>query len=257
MDFVKMEGLGNDFVVVDGPVDMDPAVVRRWCDRRFGIGADGVLEITRLTGTSIRMRYWNADGGEAEMCGNGLRCLAKLAVARGWVEPHDITIATAMGDLPAQVLADGTVRALVGSPVVSGPPAERAGVATVHPISVGNPHAVVFVADPDATDVENLGPLIESDELFPDQTNVEFVTIEGPDRIRMRIWERGVGETMASGTGATAAAFAAVTYRDVTAPVTVSLRGGRLVVEFENGAAWMIGPANVVFNGRVDIEGPA
>jgi len=251
VDFVKMEGLGNDFVVIDGPVEMKPERVRRWCDRRFGIGADGVLEITQLGGDRIGMRYWNADGSEAEMCGNGLRCLARLAADRAWVDPGKITIATAMGDMPAQVLADGMVRALVGTPVVAGPPVDLA--ATVHRISVGNPHAVVFVDDPAETDVATIGPQIEQDALFPDRSNVEFVAIEDGSDIRMRVWERGVGETLASGSGAAAAAFAAATYRGVTPPVTVSLPGGRLVIELGDGEAWMIGPGNVVFEGRVDV----
>ncbi len=251
MDFVKMEGLGNDFVVIDGPVEVVAADVRRWCDRRFGIGADGVLEIIRLDGDAIRMRYWNADGGEAEMCGNGLRCLAKLAAARGWVASEKMTIHTAMGEMPAQVFDDGRVRALVGRVAVAGEPEEIAG-RLVHPISVGNPHAVVFVDDPEDEPVETLGPRIERDARFPNRANVEFVAVSGSDRIRMRVWERGVGETMASGTGATSAAFASVRYRGVDAPVHAQLPGGELVIEFDDDRAWMIGPANVVFEGRFD-----
>ncbi len=251
MDFVKMEGLGNDFVVVTGPVDLEEATIVRWCDRHFGIGADGVLEVTPLGADRIRMRYWNADGSPAEMCGNGLRCLAALAVERRWVASRSLIVETAMGDSPATVLEDGMVRALVGRVAPAGDPSPVAGH-LVHPISVGNPHAVLFVDDPDAAPVETVGPMIEHDPFFPRGANVEFVTPLDAGRIGMRIWERGVGETMASGTGATSAAFAAVSYRGVTPPVTVVLPGGELVIDFDGDQAWMTGPGNVVFEGSID-----
>ncbi len=250
MDFVKMEGLGNDFIVVAGPVDLDVASIQQLCDRRFGIGGDGVLEVSRVDRSRIRMRYWNADGGEAEMCGNGLRCLARLAVLRGWVEGSSLIVDTAVGPMPATVLDDGSVRALVGEPEVTAGPREIAGHA-VHPISVGNPHGVVFVDDPETVDLAVVGPQIEHDEFFPDRANVEFVTVEGLASIRARIWERGVGETMASGTGSTAAAYAAIQYREVEAPCTVRVPGGSLTIELEGAQAWMVGPANVVYEGRV------
>lgn len=250
MNFVKMQGLGNDFVVVDGPMDMEPSAVVRWCDRRFGIGADGVLEITPLGGNRIRMRYWNADGGRAEMCGNGLRCLARLAVERGWVSGREMVVETDAGDLPAEVRSDGLVRALVGDVALAGDPADIAGV-TVHPVVVGNPHAVVFVADPAEAPVAALGPRIENDPRFPQRANVEFVTPVGPNRIRMRVWERGVGETLASGTGATSAAYAGVVYRGLESPVTVELPGGELVIDFSDTQAWMTGPGSTVFAGTI------
>jgi len=249
VDFVKMEGLGNDFIVVDGPVTVDPAKIRQWCDRRFGIGADGVLEITRGDSNRIGMRYWNADGTEAEMCGNGLRCVAKLAVHRGWVG-HAMLVDTAVGPLPATVLDDGNVRALVGEPDVAGAPLMIGGT-EVHPISVGNPHAVVFVDDPDAVDVATVGAAIERDEHFPHRANVEFVAVTGLTSVRARVWERGVGETLASGTGSTAAAYAAVQYRDVEAPCAVHLPGGVLTIDLEGVEAWMEGPATIVFDGAV------
>ncbi len=250
MRFVKMEGLGNDFVVVTGPVDVDAATVTAWCDRRFGIGADGVLEVTPLGGDRIRMRYWNADGGAAEMCGNGLRCLATLAVDRGWVTGPSMTIETAVGDLPAEVLPDGNVRALVGRVGLAGEPEMIEGV-LVHPVSVGNPHAVVFVDDVATAPVATLGPQIERHPRFPERANVEFVDARDPGYVRMRIWERGVGETLASGTGATSAAFAAVTYRSAAPPVRVGLPGGNLTIDFDGEAAWMIGPGRIVYEGEI------
>ena len=252
MDFVKMEGLGNDFIVVDGPASISPADVRRWCDRRFGIGADGVLMATRLEGQRVGMVYWNADGGEAEMCGNGLRCIAKLAVSRGWVADEPMQIETAVGPLGAELLPDGRVRALMGYPKRGDTDSLDVAGVTVRPVSVGNPHAVMFVDDPFSAPVAELGPRIERDPLFPEGTNVEFVKVETGNRIRMRIWERGVGETMASGTGATAAAFAAALYEGAQSPIDVLLPGGNLTVEIVDDEAWVTGPANFVFSGSVE-----
>lgn len=251
MDFVKMEGLGNDFVIVEGPAAISPAEVQRWCDRRFGVGADGVLLATPLTGQKVAMEYWNADGGKAEMCGNGLRCVAKLALQRGWVEDGPMEIETAVGPLGAEVLDDGKVRALMGHPKRGDSDSLEVAGVTVRPVSVGNPHAVIFVDDPFLAPVAELGARIERDPLFPDGTNVEFVKVESGSRIRMRIWERGVGETMASGTGATAAAFAAALYEGAQSPVDVLLPGGSLTVEIVDDEAWVTGPANFVFSGTV------
>ncbi len=252
MDFVKMEGLGNDFVIVEGPAVVSRSDVQRLCDRRFGVGADGVLMATPLGGQKVAMEYWNADGGKAEMCGNGLRCIAKLAVARGWVDNAPMEIETAVGPLGAEVLDDGRVRALMGHPKRGDSDSVAVAGVTVHPVSVGNPHAVIFVDDPFAADVTELGPRIERDPIFPNGTNVEFVKVESGNRIRMRIWERGVGETMASGTGATAAAFAAALYEGAQSPIDVLLPGGNLTVEIVDDEAWVTGPANFVFSGTVD-----
>ena len=252
MNFVKAEGLGNDFIVVLEPLRATPDRIAAWCESKTGIGADGVLEITPVDEASVAMRYWNADGGEAEMCGNGLRCVARHAHDRGWVDTGDVTVETAAGDMPAQVLAGGVVRALVGAPQLLGAPIEFGDV-LLHPVSVGNPHAVIFVDDPAAAAVGALGPQIETDPRFPNRTNVEFVAPRGPGAIEMRIWERGVGETLASGTGATAGAYAALSYRGVTAPVTVTLPGGELVIEFDGADAWMIGPATTVYKGTIDL----
>ena len=250
MDFVKVEGLGNDFIVVDGPVDLDAGTIKRWCDRRFGVGADGVLELTAISGDAIGMRYWNADGREAEMCGNGLRCLVRLAVERGLVIQSDIVVETASGPLPASLQGDGLVRALVGRPSVAGDPFVVDGF-TVHPVTVGNPHGVVFVRDPAVASVAEVGRRIEHHEAFPSGANAEFVATGAAGAIDLRVWERGVGETLASGTGATAAAYAAVTHRGVSPPVEARMRGGTLTIEFDGDAAWMIGPGNTVYHGTI------
>lgn len=251
MDFVKVQGLENDFIVIDGTDRPDPKAVARWCNRRTGVGADGVLAIAPLGSGRVRMRYWNADGGEAEMCGNGLRCVARLAVERGWVKGPDLLINTAVGDLRATVNPDGSVRAVVGTPVQGR--IERLEVAgvSVHPIAVGNPHAVRFTKDLDEVPVTELGPRIEKDPMFPDGTNVEFVTVVAPDAISMRIWERGVGETRGSGTGATAAAFAAHTFWEAEETVVVTLPGGEITIELTEDVAWMTGPAQIVYSGSL------
>jgi diaminopimelate epimerase len=251
VDFVKMQGLGNDFIVVAGPAAISSKNVQTWCDRRFGVGADGVLLATPLAGQRVAMEYWNADGGKAEMCGNGLRCVAKLAVDRGWVERAPLEIDTAVGPLGAEVLDDGLVRALMGHPKRGDVESVEVGGVVVYPVNVGNPHAVLFVDDPFTAPVAELGPQIERSELFPAGTNVEFVKVETGSRIRMRIWERGVGETMASGTGATAAAYAAALYQGAQSPIEVLLPGGRLSVEIVDTEAWVTGPADYVFTGSI------
>ncbi len=251
MDFVKMQGTGNDFIVVEGPYAPDPHDVVQWCERRTGIGADGVLVATRVSRERVSMRYWNADGGEAEMCGNGLRCVARFAFDQDWVEGNEFVVESAVGDHPVTVTPD-TVIALVGEPAPF-----RTGTLTiegheVHPFAIGNPHAVLFVDDVEDASVAEVGAIIENDALFPNRTNVEFVELEEDGSVRVRVWERGVGETQASGTGAAASAYIAHTIRDVPAPVEVHLRGGSLSIWFNEEGAWMEGPAEYSFRGSVD-----
>jgi diaminopimelate epimerase len=251
VDFVKVEGLRNDFIVFDGPLAPSAEDVRRWCDRRSGIGADGVLVIDPIDPSRVRMRYWNADGGEAEMCGNGLRCVARLAHLREWVASPEFVVETAVGDHPVAVKRDSVV-AFVGEPVTFRTGTLQVAGHDVHPFAIGNPHAIVFVDDVEAAPVTTVGPVIEKDPMFPNRTNVEFVEVLDEGGIKVRVWERGVGETMASGTGATAAAYVAHTVADVPAPVAVQLRGGILMVSFDEEGAWMEGPAEIVFSGSVD-----
>jgi diaminopimelate epimerase len=251
MDFVKMQGAGNDFIVIEGPYAPDAEDVVAWCGRRTGIGADGVLVVTALSSDRISMRYWNADGGEAEMCGNGLRCVARYAFDRDWVDGAEFVVESAVGDHPVTVKADSVV-AFVGEPAPF-----RTGTLTisgheVHPFAIGNPHAVLFVADVGEAPVTEVGPIIEHDALFPNRTNVEFVEVLDEGGVRARVWERGVGETQASGTGATASAYIAHTIRDVPIPVEVSLPGGTISVWFNEEGAWMEGSAEYSFSGSVD-----
>lgn len=250
MDFVKMEGLGNDFVVVAGPVDLTASDIAAWCDRRRGIGADGVLAVSPTT-SGVRMEYWNADGSVAEMCGNGLRCVAQYAVDRSMVDGTSFLVASATGDRAVEVRDDGTVRAHLGT-VTDGDvgPYEMAGY-RLESMSVGNPHAITFVDDCYSVPVSAVGPIVEGDPHFPNRTNVEFATVVGRDRIDLRVWERGSGETLACGTGA--AATVALAHRKglTGSRVTVMLPGGPLIVEVDGTDVWIEGPARTVFSGSI------
>ena len=252
MNFVKAEGLGNDFIVVPEPLRATPDRIAAWCEPKVGIGADGVLEITPKDESSVAMRYWNADGGAAEMCGNGLRCVALIAVELGLVAGPTLTVHSAVGKHPATVLPGGIVRAFVGEPHAFRTEELTVAGYRVRPVGVGNPHAVLFVDDVSIAEVAAIGSTIESDAIFPEGTNVEFVQLDEGNRISVRVWERGVGETMASGTGAAAAAFAARAVAELDDAVTVSLPGGELLIEFDEVGAWMTGPATIVFRGSVD-----
>ncbi len=252
MEFVKAEGLGNDFIVVTEPLAISSERIASLCGRKTGVGADGILEITALDETTVAMRYWNADGGEAEMCGNGLRCVALIAVEHGIVDGPSLTVRSAVTDHPATVSPDGIVRAFVGVPHAFRTEELLVAGHSVRPVGVGNPHAVLFVDDVDEAAVEEIGSTIERDAIFPDGSNVEFVELEENDRIKVRVWERGVGETQASGTGSAAAAFAGRAAHDLGDAVTVALPGGELLIEFDEAGAWMTGPAAIVYRGTFD-----
>ena len=252
MEFVKAEGLGNDFIVVTEPLAISSERIASLCERKTGVGADGILEITALDEASVAMRYWNADGGEAEMCGNGLRCVALIAVEYGIVDGPSLTVRSAVTDHPATVSSDGIVRAFVGVPHAFRTEELLVAGHSVRPVGVGNPHAVLFVDDVDEAAVAEVGSTIERDAIFPDGSNVEFVELEERDRIKVRVWERGVGETQASGTGSAAAAFAARAAHDLGDAVSVALPGGELLIEFDDVGAWMTGPASIVYRGSFD-----
>ncbi|MDP8957835.1 MAG: diaminopimelate epimerase [Actinomycetota bacterium] len=246
--FVKMEGLGNDFVVLEGPQHPSAQQVAAWCDRRRGVGADGVLVATSVDPSRVRMDYWNADGTTAEFCGNGLRCVARLAWDRGWTEGSSFVVETPAGDRPVAVGHDGEVRALLGSPELQ-EETEVAGV-SVRPVRLGNPHAVVLVDDPVRTAVGELGHRIGGDRRFAQGANVEFVTVRSPRLLEVRVWERGVGETLACASGAGAAAAVAHRLGRAEATSTVLLPGGELHVEIDRQGVWASGPARYVFRGQ-------
>jgi len=238
-----MQGLGNDFVVLEGPTVLSADEVIEICDRRFGIGADGVLVVTR--DDSLRMDYWNADGSAAEMCGNGLRCVARYAYDRGWAVDRNFSIRTPVGERGVRVLEDG-VEAELGRPKLEGK--RTIDGSDYELVDMGNPHAVAMVADPDEVDVAGIGSALQPQ--FGSGSNVEFAVIDR-DRVRMRVWERGVGETLACGTGIAAVAAVAHEIHHLGSPITVVVPGGVATVEFRDGVAWLQGPVDYTFRGSV------
>ena len=259
MRFTKMHGLGNDFLLVYGQVPENVgALCAALCDRRFGVGADGVIFLCASSVADCEMRIFNADGSEAKMCGNGIRCAGKLLYDSGAVRKEQLTVKTLSGVKKLTLrVENGAVqsvtvdmgRAVIAQENVTLP--DGLGVGTA--VSVGNPHLVLFTEDADAVPVSVWGPCIERDERFPGGVNVEFVQILSPQKIRMRVWERGCGITMACGTGACAAAFAAVKRRLCPAgePIEVVLDGGSLFITAdETDDITMEGPAVTVFSGE-------
>ena len=270
--FTKMQGIGNDFIVIDcrtGIPERDDhelgALSRRLCDRRFGIGADQVLLLYDSEKADFRMRIFNADGSEVEMCGNGIRCFAKYIWDRQLSEKSVLEIETAAGIIKP-VKTGGLVKVDMGVPVLDARliPVDLDGLIQDYPltiedktftitcVSMGNPHAVIFVDDLDSVDVQRYGPRIETHKLFPRKVNVEFAQVVDPHTVRMRVWERGAGETLACGTGASAVAVAANLKGMVKKRVTIKLLGGDLLIDLdEGGHVFMTGPAEEVFEGRI------
>lgn len=251
MRFHKMEGLGNDFVVVGAEVGIDPDLVVRLCDRRRGVGADGVLRVSRGE-EMVRMEYWNADGSDAEMCGNGLRCVARYAYDRGLVESERFVVMTPVGERRAEILGGDLIRVELG-PVTVGERTELEGRAFTT-ASVGNPHAVTFVPDPGDADVAGIGARVGANlTVFPRGANVEFVAVRGERDLRLRVWERGVGETLACGSGIVVSAAVAAAEGRVapTGRISVEVAGGTAVVILDDHTTWLEGPARYVFEGSL------
>jgi diaminopimelate epimerase len=259
--FSKMHGLGNDFVVIDArgaPLDMTEARACAIADRHAGIGCDQLILIGEANDADVSMQIFNADGSEVEACGNATRCVP-LFVGR------DVTIRTKAGLLDAKLI-DGGASVEMGAPRFEWDaiplayamdtltmPTSWEDLPAPAAVNVGNPHVVFFVDDLDAVDVERLGPLIEHDPLFPARVNVNFAQVVGETHIRLIVWERGAGLTRACGTGACATAVAAIRRRLMSGPVTVSLPGGDLVIEWQSGGhIQMTGPATHVFDGEAD-----
>ena len=275
MRFAKWQGIGNDFVMIADPgnqISLAPEQVRKICDRRFGVGADGVIRVAPgPDGADLFMDYVNSDGTLGEMCGNGIRCLALFALEEGLTDKRELTVATRSGPKIVTILDDERVRVDMGPPVFH--PAQLPmvwdGTDAVHAkleldtevveatvLSMGNPHAVLFVDDPETAPVTTLGPVIETLDVFPNGTNVEWARIDSPDHVTMTVWERGSGQTLACGTGACAVAVAARLIGDASERVTVSLPGGDLEVEWtgsleESASVFMTGPAEKSFTGEL------
>lgn len=261
MHFTKMHGLGNDYLYVFGEAPDNVAELsRRLSDRHFGAGSDGMIYISPSLVADFKMRIFNADGSEALMCGNGIRCVGKYVYDKGYTKKTALRIETLSGIKDVGLtLHDGHVdRATVGMGTAEVGDALELDVdgTTVRgmPVSVGNPHFVMFVDDAEAAPVDMLGPAIERHEAFPDGVNVEFAQVLSRDEIRMRVWERGSGITMACGTGACATAAAAVKQGlcPCGRPIAVRLDGGALHIRVSNdNAVTMTGPATTVYEGDV------
>jgi diaminopimelate epimerase len=271
-----MQGIGNDYIYLNGfevEVEDPSELARRMSDRHFGIGADGLILILPSASADFRMRMYNSDGSESEMCGNALRCIARYVYERGLTRARRLTIETAAGPVAAELdLEPGgervsAVRTDLGRPVLErraipmlGEPAEGRVIGepfevdgerfTATAVSMGNPHLVIEVADVSRAPVHTLGPRIEHDPRFPRRTNVGFVEVAGRDHLRLRVWERGAGETLACGSGAAAATVATILRGQVESPLRIDLPGGSLVTRWREGeGVWVEGPATFVFDG--------
>ncbi len=285
LNFVKMHGLGNDFIVIEdlaSELDLSPEAVEWFCDRNFGIGADGLMLVRPAATDDADFSWWfrNSDGSVAEMCGNGIRCFAKYLVDHGLIDAgrDSVRVETAMGvydiavtraydgtmhlatvDMGEPILAPGDVPTLLrcdgeDNPVVGCTLETEMGEVAVTCVSMGNPHCVIFVDDVETAPVHELGPIIETHPAFPRKTNVEFAQIMGEGEIRLRVWERGCGETLACGTGACATTVATALNCRGGREATVELPGGELEIRWaEDGRVYMTGPAEEVFSGTMII----
>lgn len=262
MKFTKMQGLGNDFLLTYGQVPQDVTpLCAALCHRHFGVGADGVIFVSPSSVADCRMRIFNADGSEAKMCGNGIRCVGKFLYDKGLTRREALTVETLSGIRYLQLhAAEGAVRTVT---VDMGPAVVEqedvyfpSGIGFGTLISVGNPHLVFFTESVEDVPLYLWGPRIEADERFLEGVNVEFVQRLPSDKLRMRVWERGCGVTMACGTGACASAFAAVKKGlvPVDHPVEVALDGGSLFITVdERHDLHMEGPAEIVFEGEINV----
>jgi diaminopimelate epimerase len=274
MRFAKYNGAGNDFVMLldlDEQVELSSDFVRAACDRHTGIGADGVIRVAPHPKTGeLFMDHINADGTPGKMCGNGVRCLAAFARDEGAASADQFVVQTRSGPRPITMLPDGRIRVEMGTPSFSPEsiPVEWDGDDALHAtvevdgeswelacVSMGNTHAVMFVDDVSVAPVTTLGPKIENHPAFPDRTNVEFIRVASPDRLEMRVWELGAGETLACGSGACAAAVSSRLLKGTADDVTVSLPGGELAISWagslaEDAPVYLTGPAQRSFEGE-------
>lgn len=275
MRFTKMHGLGNDFVVIDAvrqSVSLTPQQVRAIADRHFGVGCDQLLvvESTSTPGVDFRYRIFNSDGGEVEQCGNGARCFVRFVREQGLSDKDEIRVETASGVIAPRLQPDGLVTVDMGVPVLEPARVPFASDSdaivqaleldgevriAITAVSMGNPHAVQVVADVDTAPVEAMGPLIEYHPRFPARVNAGFMQVVDARRIRLRVFERGAGETLACGTGACAAVVAGVLRGLLESPVSVETRGGLLKIDWAGPGTpvWMTGPAVTVFEGEIDV----
>ncbi len=274
LKFTKMQGAGNDFIVVDATREaskLDPSIIRKLADRHFGVGFDQLLvvEPPRSAGTDFYYRIFNADGGEVSQCGNGARCFVRYVHDKKLSDKTSIRVETRSGIIEPRLEKDGRVAVNMGAPEFEPKqipfkaprrePAYRLDVggqeAVIFAVSMGNPHAVQVVADVEAAPVLMQGPLIERHERFPERVNAGYMQIVDRRHIRLRVFERGAGETLACGTGACAAVVAGMSAGLLDSPVTVATRGGDLDIAWqgEGTPVWMTGPAQSVFEGEIEL----
>ena len=277
MKFTKMEGCGNDYVYVNGfeeKIDNPNEVAIAVSDRHFGIGSDGLIIINPSEVADFKMCMYNADGSEGKMCGNGIRCVAKYVYDFNLTDKDVITVETLSGIKTLKLNVENgkvkTVRVNMGAPIlecdkvpvkyddekmINKPVKVDGKTFNITCVSMGNPHAVTFINDTDTLEIEKIGPKFENNEIFPDKVNTEFIQIIDKKTVKMRVWERGSGETFACGTGACASVVASVLNRLTENKVTVKLLGGELEIEYnqDENTVYMTGPARVVFTGEYDI----
>ena len=281
MKFTKMHGCGNDYIYVDGAKEIiskeeKPEIVRRLSDRHFGIGGDGVIFVNPSKEADFEMEMYNMDGSRSEMCGNGIRCVAKFVYDKGLTDQTSISIISGGSvkylELNVENGKVSTVKVNMGAPMLKAADipvifekeeeeviAEKIEVAgntyEMTCVSMGNPHAVVFMDDVAGLDIEAIGPLFENHERFPRRTNTEFVKVIDKNNVEMRVWERGTGETLACGTGACATLVACVLNGLTEDEATVKLLGGSLQIKWDRqeNLIYMTGPATTVFEGEVEI----
>ena len=276
--FTKMQGLGNDYVYMDAihqKIENESSLAQFVSNRHFGIGSDGLILICKSDIADFKMRMFNSDGSEAEMCGNGIRCVGKFVYDKGLTDKTTVTIETLAGIKTLELnTKDGkveTVKVDMGEPILN--PKEIPVISDEEPVknlmleaegrkfkftcvSMGNPHAITEVEDTEKFDVEKYGKVLEIDKAFPNKTNVEFIQIVDKNHVKMRVWERGAGETLACGTGACATDVACYLNGKTDRNVEVELLGGKLYIEWneENNHIYMTGPAVTVFEGMLDYE---
>src|SRR5262245_21112984 len=264
MNFTKMHGAGNDFVVLDFTqqrFSLSPEQLRKIADRHRGVGADQILVVEKpaQTGVDFRYRIFNADGGEVEQCGNGARCFVKFVRGRGLADKREIRVETLGGVIAPRLEADGEVSVDMGPPAIEAPLIQvvrvekKAVKMTI--LSMGNPHAVQVVADVEKAPVTTQGPLLEHHPRFPNRVNAGYMQVLDRGRIALRVWERGAGETLSCGTGACAAVVTGIARKLLDSPVRVATRGGTLTISWAGGdnAVWMKGPAATVYDGTIDL----
>lgn len=277
MEFTKMHGCGNDYVYVNGftnKIENPNKLSEIVSNRNFGIGSDGLIVINPSDVADFKMSMYNADGSEGKMCGNGIRCVAKYVYDNKMTDKTTITVETLSGIKTLVLNVEDekvkTVRVNMGNPILNSkdvPVVSDKEQVIDEPVrindkeyritcvSMGNPHAVTFIDDTDSLEIEKIGPLFENNEIFPDRVNTEFIQVVDRNNIKMRVWERGSGETLACGTGACASVVACVLNGLTENKVTVSLLGGDLFIEYnqEENVVYMTGPATISFTGNIEV----